>query len=68
MSRRRRGLLLVGLAFVLGALAAALLPTTLAAVSVGVALLSPFAALAWLDRTPALRRSLRLRARAGATV
>lgn len=46
------------------ALAVALLPVTLAAVSVGVVLLSPFAALAWLDRTPALRRSLRLRARA----
>ena len=26
-------------------------------------LLSPFAALAWLDRAPALRRSLQLRAR-----
>jgi hypothetical protein len=33
-------------------------------VSVGVVLASPFAALAWLDRTPALRRALRLRARA----
>ncbi|MEP7124211.1 MAG: 1-acyl-sn-glycerol-3-phosphate acyltransferase [Byssovorax sp.] len=41
-----------------------LLPGWLAAVSAGVVLLSPFAALAWLDRTPALRRSLRLRARA----
>ena len=45
-------------------LAVAFLPGWLAAVSAGVVLLSPFAALAWLDRTPALRRSLRLRARA----
>jgi 1-acyl-sn-glycerol-3-phosphate acyltransferase len=40
------------------------LPGWLPAVSAAVVLLSPFAALAWLDRTPALRRSLRLRARA----
>lgn len=46
------------------ALGAALLPAKLAAVSAAVALLSPVAALAWLDRTPELRRSLRLRARA----
>ena len=46
------------------ALGAALLPAKLAIVSAGVALLSPVAALAWLDRTPELRRSLRLRARA----
>ncbi len=46
------------------ALGAALLPVKLAVVSAGVALLSPVAALAWLDRTPELRRSLRLRARA----
>jgi glycerol-3-phosphate O-acyltransferase/dihydroxyacetone phosphate acyltransferase len=45
-------------------LAVVLLPGWLAAVSAGVVLSSPFAALAWLDRTPALRRSLRLRARA----
>lgn len=49
------------------ALGAAWLPAWLAVVSAGVALLSPFAALAWLDRTPALRRSLRLRARAART-
>lgn len=48
----------------LSALGIALLPAQLAAVSVGVVLASPFAALAWLDRTPALQRSLRLRARA----
>jgi 1-acyl-sn-glycerol-3-phosphate acyltransferase len=46
------------------ALAAVFLPGWLAALSAGAVLLSPFAALAWLDRTPALRRSLRLRARA----
>ena len=46
------------------ALGAALLPAKLAVVSGAVALLSPVAALAWLDRTPELRRSLRLRARA----
>jgi 1-acyl-sn-glycerol-3-phosphate acyltransferase len=46
------------------ALGVARLPAPLAAVSVGVVLASPFAALAWLDRTPALQRSLRLRARA----
>jgi 1-acyl-sn-glycerol-3-phosphate acyltransferase len=45
-------------------LAIVFLPGWLAAVSAGVVVLSPFAALAWLDRTPALRRSLRLRARA----
>ena len=45
-------------------LAVVFLPGWSAAVSAGVVLLSPFAALAWLDRTPALRRSLRLRARA----
>ena len=45
-------------------LAVVFLPGWLAAVSAGVVVLSPFAALAWLDRTPALRRSLRLRARA----
>ena len=44
--------------------ATVLLPGWLAAVSAGIVVLSPFAALAWLDRTPALRRSLRLRARA----
>jgi hypothetical protein len=45
-------------------LALVFLPGWLAAASVGAVLLSPFAALAWLDRTPALKRSLRLRARA----
>jgi len=45
-------------------LSVALLLAKLAVLSVVVVLLSPFAALAWLDRTPALRRSLRLRARA----
>jgi glycerol-3-phosphate O-acyltransferase/dihydroxyacetone phosphate acyltransferase len=40
------------------------LPVWLAALGSAVMVLSPFAALAWLDRTPALRRSLRLRARA----
>ncbi len=44
-------------------LAVVFLPGWLAALSAGVVLLGPFAALAWLDRTPALRRSLRLRAR-----
>ncbi len=51
----------VALAITLGVV---FLPRWLAAVSAAVVLLSPFAALAWLDRTPALRRSLRLRARA----
>jgi glycerol-3-phosphate O-acyltransferase / dihydroxyacetone phosphate acyltransferase len=45
-------------------LAVVFLPGWLAAVSATAVVSSPFAALAWLDRTPALRRSLRLRARA----
>lgn len=59
------GLLVYPLWMGLGiALAATFLPGALAAASVAVLLLSPFAALAWLDRTPALRRALRLRTRA----
>lgn len=45
-------------------LSALYLPGWLAALGAAVLVLSPFAALAWLDRTPALRRSLRLRTRA----
>lgn len=48
---------LTGAAFVL-------LPLPLAVPAAGLALASPFAALAWLDKTPEIRRSLRFRRKA----